>query len=160
MVVSVAGAIGLAQVAGIVAASGRAADEAAPQSEKGVRVASPYVAIKDEPAPKLFVDPPLPEPLAHGVVQIQWWVENVRILPVFGKAGLKVSPRVGHLHIHVDDLPWWWAHASDINTIDFAGVPPGKHKVLIELVDANHKLFPGQAKTVTFTGPAPESKSR
>jgi hypothetical protein len=27
----------------------------------------------------------------------------------------------------------------------------GQHKVLIELVDANHHVFPGQAKTVTFT---------
>ena len=27
-------------------------------------------------------------------------------------------------------------------------------KVLIELVDADHQVFPGQAKTVTFTVPA------
>ena len=71
--------------------------------------------------PKLIVDPPLPDLLAKGVVWIQWRVENVRILPVFGKGALNVSPRVGHLHIHVDDLPWWWADASDNNTIDLAG---------------------------------------
>jgi hypothetical protein len=97
--------------------------------------------------------------LAHGVVWIQWRVENVRILPVFGKAALSVSPRVGHLHVHVDDLPWWWADASDNNTIDLAGMPPGKHKVLIELVNADHKVFPGQAKTVTFTVPSTASDS-
>jgi Family of unknown function (DUF6130) len=51
----------------------------------------------------------------------------------------------------VDDLPWWWADPSDINTIDLAGMPPGPHKILIELVNANHEVFPGQAKTVTFT---------
>ncbi|HXU75253.1 MAG TPA: DUF6130 family protein [Methylomirabilota bacterium] len=44
-----------------------------------------------------------------------------------------------------------WADASDLNTIDLAGMPPGPHKIQIDLVDANHDLFPGQSKTVTFT---------
>jgi hypothetical protein len=138
--------------------SGRADEEM--QSAKAVRGATPYAPIKDEPAPKLIVDPPLPDRLAEGVVWIQWRVENVRILPVFGKAALNVSPRIGHLHIHVDDLPWGWADASDNNTIDIAGMPPGVHKVLIALADPDHKVFPGQAKTVTFTVPArKESKN-
>jgi hypothetical protein len=80
-------------------------------------------------------------------------VENVHIVPVFGKGALNVSPRVGHLHVQVDDLPWLWADASNINTIDLAGMPPGPHKILIELVNANHEVFPGQSKTVTFTVP-------
>jgi hypothetical protein len=80
-------------------------------------------------------------------------VENVRIVPVFGAGAVDVSPRLGHLHITVDDLPWWWADASDNNTIDIAGLPPGEHKVKIELVDANHNVFPGQVVTVTFTVP-------
>jgi hypothetical protein len=29
----------------------------------------------------------------------------------------------------------------------------GAHKVQIDLVDANHVVFPGQSKTVTFTVP-------
>jgi hypothetical protein len=102
--------VAAATLAGIVAAttpsSGRADEEAAPQSAKAVRGATPYAPIKDEPAPKLIVDPPLPDRLAEGVVWIQWRVENVRILPVFGKEALSVSPRIGHLHIRVDDLPW------------------------------------------------------
>jgi hypothetical protein len=99
------------------------------------------------------VDPPLPDRLAEGVVWIQWRVENVRILPVFGKAALNVSPRIGHLHIRVDDLPWGWADASDNNTIDIARMPPGEHKVLIELADPNHQVYSGQSRTVTFTVP-------
>ena len=46
-----------------------------------------------------------------------------------------------------------WADASDNNTVDIAGLPPGKHKVKIELVDANHTVFPGQVKTLEFTVP-------
>ena len=120
-------------------------------SAKEIRGATPYIELKDEPPPKLFVDPPLPDLLDKGVVWIQWRVENVHIAAVFGKGALQTSPRLGHLHVQVDDLPWWWADASDINTIDLAGVPPGPHKILITLVNANHEPFPGQSKLVTFT---------
>jgi len=37
------------------------------QSAKEIRGASPYSAIENEPAPKLIVDPPLPEGLAQGI---------------------------------------------------------------------------------------------
>ena len=123
----------------------------AAQSAKAVRGASPYIELKNEPAAKLIVDPPLPDLLDQGIVWVQYRAENVHIVPVFGKGALNASPRVGHLHVHFDDLPWLWADASDINTIDLAGVPPGPHKLTIDLVDANHNVFPGQSKTVTFT---------
>ncbi|WP_112996557.1 DUF6130 family protein [Hyphomicrobiales bacterium] len=123
------------------------------QSAREIRGGSPYVAIENEPAPKLIVDPPLPEGLSQGVFWAQYRVENLRIQQVFGKGALQVSPRVGHLHIIVDDLPWWWADASDNNTVDIAGLPPGPHKVTIALVDPNHNVFPGQVLTVPFTVP-------
>ena len=122
-------------------------------SAKAIRGASPYVAIENQPAAKLVVDPPLPEGLAIGVFWAQYRVENVHIVPVFGSGALNVSPRAGHLHITVDDLPWWWADASDSNTVDIAGLPPGPHKVTISLVDTNHNVFPGQVVTVNFTVP-------
>jgi hypothetical protein len=123
------------------------------QSARDIRGASPYVAIKNEAAPKLIVDTPLPEGLTQGIFWAQYRVENLRIVPVFGAGARQVSPRVGHLHITVDDLPWWWADASDSNTIDIAGLPPGQHKVKIELVDPNHSVFPGQVVTLAFTVP-------
>jgi hypothetical protein len=121
------------------------------QSARQVRGPSPYGAIQNEPAPRLILDPPLPDQLAHGILQIQYRVENVHIVPVFGVGALNVSPRVGHLHITVDDLPWHWADAGNDNTIDVVGFPPGPHKVLIELVNSDHKVFTGQ--TVTFNVP-------
>jgi Family of unknown function (DUF6130) len=124
------------------------------QSARDIRGASPYIATVREPAPKLLVDPPLPEGLAQGVFWAQYRVENLRILPVFGAGALQASPRIGHLHIIVDDLPWWWADASDSNTVDIANLPPGPHKVTIALVDANHHVIPGQVVTVPFTVPS------
>jgi len=139
----------------VVAAGTVLATSAFAQSARDFRGGSPYVAIKSEPAPKLIVDPPLAEGLAQGIFWAQYRVENVRIVPVFGAGAVDVSPRIGHLHINVDDLPWLWADASDNNTIDIAGLPPGEHKVKIELVDANHNVFPGQVVTLTFTVPGP-----
>jgi hypothetical protein len=144
----------LIKTLGIVAVGALLVTSVAAQTAKDIRGASPYIAIEKEPPPKLIVDPPIPEGLAKGLFWAQFRVENVRILPVFGAGALQASPRIGHLHITVDDLPWWWADASDNNTIDIAGLPPGPHKVKIELVDANHNVFPGQVVILTFTVPA------
>jgi hypothetical protein len=123
------------------------------QSAREIRGASPYIAVENEPAPKLIVDPPVPEGLAQGIYWAQYRVENLRIVQAFGPSATQVSPRIGHLHIIVDDLPWWWADASDNNTVDVANFPPGQHKVTIRLVDADHNPFPGQEVTHTFTIP-------
>ena len=145
---------------GILAASVLTASASA-QSVKEIGSASPYAAIENEPPPKLIVDPtPLAAGLAHGIVWIQYRVENVHIVPVFGAGALNVSPRIGHLHVHVDDVPWGWVEASDNNTISVAGLPPGQHKMLVELVDAQHHVFAGCAEcrqTVTFTVPSTKS---
>ena len=138
------------------------ATDAVAQSARDVREVSPYVAIENEAPPKLIVDPtPLAAGLAHGIVWIQYRAENVHIVPVFGAGALNVSPRIGHLHVHMDDLPWGWVEASDNNTISVAGLPPGEHKILFELVNAEHHVFAGCAEcrqTVTFT--VPETTSR
>ena len=143
--------------AGIVLTTGAFA-----QSTTRNRDASPYVAIANEPPPKLIVYPtPLAAGLAHGIVWIQYRAENVRIIAVFGASALNVSPRIGHLHVHVDDVPWGFVQ-DDNNTISVAGLSPGQHKMHVELVDANHHVFAGCSectKTVTFTVPATMSHS-
>jgi hypothetical protein len=130
-----------------------AAGSASAQTAREIRGPSPYEQLQNEAPPKLYVDPPLARPLEIGVFQAQYRVENLRILPVFGPGALQASPRIGHLHVIVDDLPWWWADASDNNTIDVAGLPPGKHKVTIQLVNANHQAVPGQVQVLEFTVP-------
>jgi hypothetical protein len=116
---------------------------------------SPLVGVENEPPPRLIVDPPLPGPLARGAVLIPDRVENLRILPVLGAAADNLSPRIGHLHVTVDDLPWHWGDFSDSSTIVVVGLPPGPHKVLIELANPEHHIFTGQ--TVSFTVPAPSN---
>ena len=112
---------------------------------------SSVVTIENEPPPKLTLKQPLPGPLAKNVVFIPYQVENLRILPVGGETASKVSPRVGHLHITLDDLPWFWADYGQSSTVIIGGLPSGEHKVLIEVVDPEGNVYTGQ--TVTFKSP-------
>lgn len=65
---------------------------------------APLVALNSQPSARLIVDEPLPELLAlDQVVVVGCHTENLWIVPVFGSAVLAVSPRIGHLHITVDD---------------------------------------------------------
>jgi hypothetical protein len=108
-----------------------------------------------EPAAKLVIDAPLAEPLAsRGVVVISYCAANMHIAPVFGPGALTVSPRVGHIHVTVDEAPWRWADASG-NPLILQGLPPGEHTVLIELVDANHQTV--DKGRVTFVVPDKEA---
>lgn len=71
----------------------------------------------------------------------------VAVVPVFGKGALDVSPRIGHLHITVDDAPWHFVDASG-ETVILVGLAPGPHKVLFELADPTHKVI--TSETVEF----------
>ncbi|WP_343306847.1 DUF6130 family protein [Chitinophaga niabensis] len=115
-----------------------------------VRTAAPVIALANEPAAKLVVDPPLPGSLAQGRVVIQYYAENLRILPVYGSGALNVSPRIGHLHVTVDDAPWHWADGSNEPLI-VNGLTPGPHRILLELADPTHKVI--DSKTVSFVIP-------
>ena len=109
------------------------------------------IPLANEPPAKIIIDPPLAEPLAaRGVVVIHYCAENLHFAPVFGPGALAASPRVGHLHVTVDDASWVWMDASG-NPIILMGLLPGPHKVLIELQDANHR--PLDKGTVTFVIP-------
>ena len=136
----------------VIGALGLLAMTVAAQTAKDVKGATPLVAIANEPPAQLIVDPPIPEQLAQGRVFIQYRTENLRILPVFGAAALSVSPRLGHLHYYVDDQAWPTVDTSG-ETVVLVGLPPGPHKVRIELADATHKPVPGASKVVEFTVP-------
>ena len=120
------------------------------QSARDTHGPSPLVAIDNEPPPKLIVDPPLAEALAQGRVFIQYRTEHLRVLPVFGHGALDVSPRLGHVHITVDDAKWHFVDTSGENVI-LVGLEPGPHRVLFELADPTHRVITTQ--TVAFMVP-------
>ena len=116
---------------------------------------TPLVPIQDEAAAKLVVDPPIPEQLALGRVFIRYRTENLRILPVFNKTALAVSPRIGHLNYYVDQQPRPTVDGSG-ETVVLVGLPPGPHTVRLELADPTHRPIPGDSKDLEFTIPTPK----
>ena len=121
-------------------------------AQAGAQRATPFLPLEKEPAPRLFVDPPLAGPLARGAAIIPYRTENFRILPIFGAGAADVSPRAGHLHVSVDDLPWRWADAGDNDSVVVVGLPAGQHSIRVELATPEHEVIAGQ--TVTFVVPA------
>jgi len=104
-----------------------------------------------EPPAKIVIGPPLAGPLAsRGVAIIQYCTQNLHVVPVFGENALAASPRIGHIHVALDDASWVWADASG-NPIILQGLRPGPHKVRIDLVDANHHTL--DQGLITFVVP-------
>ena len=160
VIIAAADAVGSGKVGGASAMSNEAALEPvnlspapgvsdAPQAEvrtarvpsaKEIRGPAPVVPLGGEPPVRLIIDPPLADSLARGRVVIQYRAENLRIAQVFGTAALAVSPRIGHIHVTVDDAPWHWLDASG-EPLVITGLTAGPHKVLIELVNAAHQTL-------------------
>jgi hypothetical protein len=111
-------------------------------------------APEAEPPARLVVAEPLAAALARGLAVIPYYAENLRILPVYGSAALSVVPRLGHVHVTVDDSPWHWVDASG-EAIIIQGLPPGAHRVLIELADPTHRVI--DRRLVTFEIPPSRS---
>ena len=129
---------------------------ASAQTAKDVKGPTPLVAIPNEPAPKLIVDPPIPEQLALGRVFIQYRTENLRILPVFGKAALEVSPRLDTYTTSSMTNPGPSSKPAEKRWP--RGAAAGPHKVRFELADTIHRPIPGMPQMVEFTVPAPPQK--
>lgn len=121
----------LAAAGSFLAPCGALADSYAP---------APLAPLVSESPARLLVDAPLPDQLAEGRVVIRYRAENARILPVYGPAARNVSPRIGHLHITVDDGPWRWVDASGEPLI-INKLPAGPHRILIELADPTHQVI-------------------
>jgi hypothetical protein len=126
-------------------------NDASHQVTDGPEFARPAIdgSAHEEPA-RLIVAPPLPDALARGLAVIPYRAANLRIVPVYGQAALNVTPRIGHLHVTIDDLAWHWVDASGEPLI-IQGLTPGPHRVLIELADPTHRVI--DSRIVSFEIP-------
>jgi hypothetical protein len=138
-------------IAGCAGADGPAP---APRAVTAARGAPAIVPLPDEPPATIAIEPPLAGPLSRGQVVIRHHTRHLHIAPVFGPAALAVSPRLGHVHVKVDALPWVWADASGDDLI-IDGLPPGRHTVSVELVDANHRPLDRGSVDLTVPAAAP-----
>src|ERR1700689_5078987 len=116
------------------------ASNALSPTARQIRRPAPVIPFDTEPPAKIIVDAPLASALARGLVVIQYRTENLRIVPVFGSGAVDVSPRIGHLQITLEGGPWHWVDASGEPLI-VQGLPPGPHRVLVELADPMHRVI-------------------
>ncbi|WP_233629921.1 DUF6130 family protein [Amycolatopsis sp. WAC 04197] len=144
------GKLALAAAVLLTAACGAPPPPPAPPGAAAGWSPAPVVPLPSQPPPSLVVDAPLPEQLAMGLVVLRYRAENLRIVPVYGPAALDVSPRIGHIHVTVDDAAWHWADGSGEPLI-IQSLPAGPHKVWIGLADPTHKIL--DEKTVNFVVP-------
>jgi hypothetical protein len=98
----------------------------------------------------LTVDAPIAPLLAKGAVVIPFHTDNLTIAAVFGPDGLAVSPRIGHLHVTLDDAAWHWVHTG-ADPLVIQGLTPGAHTVRVDLADPTHKVV--DTRSVTFIVP-------
>lgn len=136
-------------VAGLLSASPVYAADHGGHSGHGA-VASTSVATskaEGKPAPKLTLAAPKADFLEKGFVYLPFKVENMTILPLYaeihGAEVTKLQPTVGHLHVSVNDNQWAWVHAQP-DAIYFSTLPPGTHKMTVELSDAAHNVLDRQ----------------
>lgn len=134
--------IGLAVIA-VCQTSSAAPGTEAPRAEQPTAQASATPA-------RLRVEAPLAGPLARGVVVVPFQAEHLQIVPVYGSDAAKVVPRIGHLHLTVDNAAWHWVQASP-DLIVLQGLDGGPHTLRIDLADAQHQVLHSQ--TVGFTVP-------
>lgn len=125
-------------------------------AERAMGEAAPAQPVQAEPPAKISIESPLAEPLSRGVVFARYHTENLQILPVFGPSAAAITPRIGHIHVTVDDAPWHWADASG-GPVILLGLTPGRHKILIELVNANHQVIDQGTLQVTVPAAKPHS---
>lgn len=102
------------------------------------------LSTENEATPKLILSEPRADVLKDGYVYLPFRVENMTILPLYteihGEEATKLKPKIGHLHVMVDDNKWNWIHALT-DAIYFGPLSPGAHKVRLELVDAAHSVI-------------------
>jgi hypothetical protein len=112
------------------------------------RIAGAVMLLSQEPPAKIAVDPPLAGPLARGEAVIAYRTRNIRLLPQFGAEAARVSPRIGHLHLSLDDAPWVWVNASGAPVV-LNGLRPGPHRLRVQLETADHRQL--DEGSVSFT---------
>jgi hypothetical protein len=129
--------------------------QAEDQSTRAAPKSEAVAASSTNPAaPKLTLAIPDPDILKGGFVYLPFRVDNMTLLPMYveinGEDVLKLKPKIGHLHVGVDDTAWQWIHALN-DPIYFGPLLPGAHKVRVEIVDAAHGVI--DVQTVHFVVP-------
>lgn len=109
--------------------------------------------------PRLYFAEPKDGAAVKSPVHLKFAVDNYEISPVPPGEVTSSRPNVGHHHVGVDTdcLPPGsvipkaapWVHFGDGKSEIDMQLPPGEHKLALEIGDDEHRTQPGLCQTIT-----------
>jgi hypothetical protein len=149
----------LALAAGLVFQAACGAE--VPPEEPAAESPAPETTASTGGAPRVFFIEPQDGATVKSPVRLVFGIENYEIAPVPAGTVETVRPQVGHHHVGVDTdclppgtvvpmaAPWVHFGKGD-NQIDMQ-LPPGSHRLTLQLGDDKHVTIEGLCTTITVT---------
>ena len=111
--------------------------------------------------PRVFFAEPKDGATVKSPVHLAFGIENFEIAPVPSGTVESVRPNVGHHHVGVDtdclppgtEIPRAspWVHFGKGDSMMDMQLPPGPHKLTLEIGDDKHTTIPGLCSTINVT---------
>ncbi|HEY7449070.1 MAG TPA: DUF6130 family protein [Vicinamibacterales bacterium] len=146
-------------VIGVIASAcgGAESPPAQPASEPPAAAAPPAAAS----APRVYWVEPVEGAMVKSPVKLVFGIENYELAAVPQGTVTASRPNLGHHHVGVDidclppgtEIPKanpWVHHGSGATTMDMQ-LPPGPHKLTLQLGDDLHKTIEGLCQTINIT---------
>ena len=109
--------------------------------------------------PRVFFVEPKDGATVKSPVHLMFGIENFEIAPVPSGTVESVRPNIGHHHVGVDtdclppgtEIPRAspWVHFGKGDNMMDMQLPPGPHKLTLEIGDDKHTTMPGFCQTIS-----------
>jgi hypothetical protein len=122
-------------------------------------LAGTIACASDAPGPRVFFVEPQDGATVKSPVRLRFDVANYQIAPVPTGTVETVRPGIGHHHVGVDtdclppgtEIPKAapWVHFGDGKNEIEMQLPPGSHKLALQIGDDKHMTIEGLCQTIT-----------
>ena len=120
---------------------------------------SPACGQSAPAGPRVFFVTPQDGATVTSPVHLEFNTENFQISPVPAGTVTETRPALGHHHVGVDTdcLPTGtaipraapWVHFGDGNNVIDMQLPPGRHRLTLQVGDDLHRTIEGLCSTIT-----------
>jgi hypothetical protein len=150
----------LALLAMVALASACGSEPASPPASESAPASAPATAAKSTAAPRVFFIEPSDGASVKSPVRLRFGIENYEIAAVPQGTVETVRPGMGHHHVGIDveclppateivrGTPSWVHFGDGKNEIEMQ-LPPGQHKLTLQLGDDLHRTIEGLCQSIT-----------
>ena len=151
---------GVAALAGAILIAACSSEAPAPKTEDAAPASTPPPAASmASSSPRVFFIEPADGATVKSPVKLKFGIAGYEISPVPAGDVTTVRPGMGHHHVGVDTecLPPGtvipkaapWVHFGNGSSEIDMQLPPGQHKLALEIGDDKHTTIPGLCSTIT-----------